>query len=262
MVCSLCRQLWSLLLLIVTFIPLSAHADDAETIWLAASQRMLAERVAKAWVLQGLSIKETEPAKQLEAAVTQFDSQLVLLQTLGDAEVQENYSLLNQVWNDFRLYFKGIPRVETGKDFADNNEELVYLTQKGGELLQQKSKVPAAKLVGLAEEIAAISQRMAKLYLLQSWGVKQPYLAKDLAKARRDIKQLVGKLKVAPENTQSTRSQLELVETQWLFFDQAVEALGAKRNDRALITNVATTSERIFQVASDLAKQYQRLAKK
>ncbi|MBB5018860.1 hypothetical protein HNQ59_002157 [Chitinivorax tropicus] len=241
---------------------LPAWADDAENIMLATSQRMLAERMAKAWILQGLGVKVTDPAKQLESAMAQFDSQLNTLKALEDPELKDTYGTLAQVWGDFRLYFTGAPKMATSKDFTDSHEELVYLSQKGSELLQQKSKVPMAKLVGLAEDISTVSQRIAKLYLLQSWGVQQPYLAKDLAAARAEITQLLAKLKAAPENNTSTRNQIALVETQWLFFDQALTALNAKRTDTTLITNVATTSERIQQVSADLAKQYQRLAKR
>ncbi len=88
-----------------------------------------------------------------------------------------------------------------------------------------------------------------------------PFLAKDLASARLQFDNLSKQLWALPNNTPSIKGQLDLIKSQWFFFQQAIDELGKNNADPQLQHNVITTSERIFQIATDLAVSYQHLAK-
>jgi len=68
----------------------------------------------------------------------------------------------------------------------------------------------------------------------------------------------LNELNQAPENTPEIRIELGLANTQWLFFEQALN--GQESRDIAL-RNVATTSERILEVMDGLTGRYEKLVR-
>jgi hypothetical protein len=98
-----------------------------------------------------------------------------------------------------------------------------------------------------------LSQRIAKLYLLRSLGDRSRGTEVDIAQTRLEFQAALAQLANAPENTQRTRADLELVRVQWIFFDGALE--DGSNASPAYRLNVATTSERITQVMDDVVSE-------
>ncbi|GAB3258952.1 hypothetical protein [Chitinimonas naiadis] len=240
---------------------LPAHAARLEPALVpqAASQRVLVERMARLFAWRWLQPATVDGQKQLQSAANQFDKQLQLLSavTRDDADLAENYALLSQQWADFRPRVSARPDNSNARPMLEASEEMAWIAQKGGQMLEEKIG-SAQKPVRLAEDIAALSQRLAKIYLLQSAGMKLPFLAKDLASARSEFDAGMKELKASKHNNVSVRAQLQLVDTQWLFFQQAIDELARNNTDPQLQQNVLTTSERIYEVSSELAQRYQQ----
>ena len=78
--------------------------------------------------------------------------------------------------------------------------------------------------------------------------VVQAQLASDAA----DFRQALQTLKAAPVSTSSIRNELELADSQWLFFESALR----RPADDAGLNAVATTSERLLGVMDKLTGLY------
>ncbi|MDK2125552.1 hypothetical protein [Parachitinimonas caeni] len=253
--------------LIVSLLPLlavaapakqdAAKTDPAKLAAVAASERLLAERMGKAYALLALGLTDTDPKRQLEESRERFDSQLKMLQQLNSGgEVKDNYGLLGQLWGDYKTLVSAPPSKEGGGKLAELNEEVVWIAQKGSQLMLQQPGVSTGQASRAAQDLATLSQRLARVYLLKSWGLGQAFLAKDLTAAKDECRALLMRLRNSPHNTPSITAQIDLLATQWTFFEQAINELARANNDRNLIRNVATTSERMYEVASALATQY------
>ncbi|WP_374348660.1 hypothetical protein [Chitinimonas sp.] len=227
---------------------------------LAANERGLVERMAKAYAWRLIEPTSTDAKNEFSASSKRFEQQLAQLteSSKKDAELSDNFSLLNQQWSDFQALTKPTPTQAQAKQVLEASEEMAYIAQKGGQLLAAKLDAPTQASV-LAESVATLAQRLAKNYLLQSAGLSVPFLAKDLAAARSEFEATSRQLKALPLNSASLKGQIDLLDSQWFFFQQALDALAANRQDLSLRRNVVTTSNRIYEVATELAVRYQRL---
>lgn len=262
-------RIFSFVCLLSTLLIGSAWAAEAtpkltpaSAVTTAASQRQYAERMAKAYAQIGLDLRDNDPKKQMEAASKQFASQLAQLKAYAsNAEIKENYTALEQTWSEYKAVLGMAPTTITGQKLMEINEEVIGIAQQGAGLIEvQQPGVGEVKLARLSADVATLSQRLAKICLYQGWGVKQPLLNKDLAAAREEFLAIMKQLKAAPQSTGSIKAQIDMVETQWVFFQQAIDALDKAKSDPTLLRNVATSSERIYEVATGLVSQYQKVA--
>jgi len=233
-----------------------AFASEPPSLAQAASERMLAERLAKTYAWRALEPASREARAQYEAASKRFEQQLAALRTAsrGDAELDDNYALLDQLWGDYKTQTAATATPEGAKALADASEEVAWIAQKGSQLIEQRSNT-LARTASMAQDIATLSQRLAKIYLLECYGTKRNFLKKDLVEARAAFDTLDARLKAAP-NTQSRKELIALMDSQWFFFQQAIDELAKNNADPQLRHNVITTSDHIADVASELAASY------
>ena len=105
-----------------------------------------------------------------------------------------------------------------------------------------------------------LSQRMASHYLSASWGVQATASAAEMTKASEEFARAHNLLKNAPETTEAIRSELQLAESQFTFFEIALKSLKPGSGDIQAQGNVFTTSERILQVMDKATGMYSKLA--
>ncbi|WP_269530919.1 hypothetical protein [Chitinimonas sp. BJYL2] len=246
-----------LCILLITTGSHAAGKIDMEGARQASHQRSLVERMTRSYALRWLDATDAGAKRQYTQAAGEFSAQLGKLRkaTASDPELKENYDLLAQQWADYQALIATQPRAADGRALLEASEDMAWIAQKGAQLLEAKLG-PAQKSVQLAEDIGALSQRLAKIYLMRSAGLTLPFLEKDLASARSEFEAASRQLRAYPGNTASIRTQLQLLDTQWHFFQQAIDELAKQNRDRQLQRNVFTTSDRIYEVATDLAQRY------
>ncbi|PHV09867.1 hypothetical protein [Chitinimonas sp. BJB300] len=228
----------------------------------ATSQQVLSERIARVYAWRSLEGEQTDAHRQQKAATTQFSKQLDNLRKLSgdDAELKDNYALLAQLWADYQKLTDAPSSRHGATKLAELSEEVSWFARKGRVLVAQRLGIkPQAG--SMAADIAMLSQRLAKTYLLQVYGLKQPFLPRDLAETRHEFNTLSRQLKALPDNDVSVKAQLALMEQEWFFFQHAIDELAKNNTDPQLRRNVITTSDRIYQVAIDLAGRYERRGK-
>ena len=107
--------------------------------------------------------------------------------------------------------------------------------------------------MNLAGRQRMLTQRMAKNYNLQAPGLDSK-AARDLLGAdAQEFKRALDELGKAPISTPAIRTQLDLAQGQWVFFDAAVQ----RQTDKRGLEAVATTSERLLEVMNRLTDLYE-----
>ena len=81
------------------------------------------------------------------------------------------------------------------------------------------------RLVNMSGRQRMLSQRAAKFFMFREWGLPKAVEA-DLAATRTEFKAALLTLRSDPESTAQIKAQIELAETQWLFFETALDAKG------------------------------------
>ncbi|MBT9441697.1 MAG: type IV pili methyl-accepting chemotaxis transducer N-terminal domain-containing protein [Acidovorax sp.] len=162
------------------------------------------------------------------------------------AEVQKQFALLNQMTS--------APATTTALVAAasEQADRTLLIAQAVTETIEKMAQAPSARLVNLAGRQRMLSQRLAKNYFLSAAKVDSKVVQAQLASDAADFRQALQTLKAAPVSTSSIRNELELADSQWLFFESALR----RPADDAGLNAVATTSERLLGVMDKLTGLY------
>jgi hypothetical protein len=257
------KSLWRLLLafgiLAMGGKALAQISDIHSAINKAGRERMLSQRMAKAYFQIGQQIEVERSKKLLDVSIAQFDRQLVELKNYGSTpEIKETYLKLEKVWLSYKDVLLGAaPSQANARKVLELSEQVLALAHQGTVQLEKLSTASGGRLVNISGRQRMLSQRMAKFYQAMAWGIGDAASAGELEKARKDFAAAHQELSSAPSNTPQIIDGLELVKQQRLFFENALsQKVGGDK--RAQIA-VATTSERILEEMETVVGLYEKL---
>jgi hypothetical protein len=251
----------ALLLCVVLFsgVATAATADEAQMIDVAGRQRMLTQRIVKAYCQVGLQVTPAVSRAQLVGAVDRFDSQLsALAANASNAETRAAVTDVSKLWRGFRKTARGPVSRDSARVLASRSEALLQASQALVLRLERDAGTPVARLVNTAGRQRMLSQRMAKLYMLRAWGIDAASAQGDIDAAGKQFDGALTTLRAAPESTAEIKRELEAVALQWEWFRSAIELQGAE--SYALV--VADASESILNSMDLITAKYAGLARR
>lgn len=239
-----------------------AQLSDLNTaINVAGRQRMLTQRMAKAYFQLGQQVEPERSRKILEASAGLFDRQLSQLKAYAPTpELKETYGKLDTLWQTYRgLLVAAPPNLDAGRKVMAMSDEVMELANQGVSQLEKLAGSNAGRLVNLAGRQRMLSQRMAKLYQARAWGIGEASTSAQLDKARQEFTAGLQELGASQANTPQIKISLDLVRQQWFFFENALSKTAG--SDIRPQTAVATTSERILEEMDLVVGLYERLGR-
>jgi hypothetical protein len=129
---------------------------------------------------------------------------------------------------------------------------MMAASQAATEAFEKFAKANTAKLVNTAGRQRALSQRLAKNYFLLAAKLESKGTLDEMKADAAEFRLAMVNLAAAPISTPAIRNELALGDSQWLFFDAALQR---KPDERGLET-VGTTSERLLEVTDRLTGLY------
>jgi Type IV pili methyl-accepting chemotaxis transducer N-term len=249
---------------VCTLAPHSAKAQVLslnEAINKAGRQRMLSQRMAKAWLALGQGVNVPRAEKVLGDSMALFDRQFVELKAYAPTpEILATYKALEPTWADYKAALVGNrPDRSTATQLLALDAKVLKLAHQGTVQLEQHSGKALGKLVNMAGRQRMLSQRSAKFYLSQCWGAEVPGAAQELNKARAEFATALEVLDKAPEASTAIRQELELARQQWVFFDNALARLKVERGNAMHATEVFASSENILKVMDQVTGMFSHL---
>ncbi len=185
----------------------------------AGRQRMLSQRIAKAYFMAGQDILTGQAYDQLDGAIALFEKQL---QELGEFVVTaEELAAHRKVVNLWEPY-KSVVMMEPNKDSAqlvlDMSEKVLKRAHAVVGLLEKRSGTKAGYLVNLSGRQRMLTQRTSKFYVLRGWGMDSRENRKQYDKAVSEFSNALNGLKASPSNTPEISAKLKKVTGKWGMF--------------------------------------------
>lgn len=226
----------------------------------AGRQRMLTQRMAKAYAMQVLAIMPERALSLLDQSRKLFELQLLELATMVPNEaIQATLDKLAVQWASYRQLLLKPPQKSALHEIMQTSEACLAVAHTLTGLYEKQAGTPAGQLVNISGRQRMLSQRMAKCYLIIQSGAAVSGVNEQMSAAHKEFVSALATLNAANENTAEIRTDLGLANTQWLFFEQALS--GNERVKEIALRNVVTTSERILEVMDSLTGRYEKLVR-
>ncbi len=233
-------------------------SDLNDAINKAGRQRMLSQRMGKAWLALVHKTESASAQTVLDRSMALFDRQLVELKAFApSADIRETYRQLETVWSAYKATLVGASPDKAGAAaMLKTDAQVLALAHQGTVQYEALSGRPVGKLVNIAGRQRMLSQRMAKFYFAATLPVDASVAATEIGKARSDFLSAMELLRNAPEATDRIRSELELADGQWFFFDRALGRMESTSKSAQPLSDVFVTSENLLSVMDRITGLY------
>jgi len=225
----------------------------------AGRQRMLSQRMAKAYLMLALGVLPERARPILDESIARFESQLVELKSLlPNDEARAAHAALEHAWTTYSAVLTTTPSTEGAAKIWDVSEVTLASAHRLTMAYEKASGTAASHLVNISGRQRMLSQRVAKFALFRLLAVKTPQALEEIDKARREFVAAQAELNRASLNTADIKVELQLADVQWILFDHALSLSDSEKGRAA--RDVATTSERILEVMESVVSRYEKFA--
>ncbi len=235
-----------------------AQGALGEAINKAGRQRMLSQRIGKAWLALGQQVEPQRAGKVLLDSMSLFEHQLQELKAFAPTpDIRATYSKLDVTWGEFKTLAISRPTQAAAAPLLSLDGQVLALAQQGTQQLEQYAGKPVSQLINVAGRQRMLSQRMAKLHLAATWKAleAQP----QLDQAKREFSAALDQLASAPLTSPAIQQQIGLARQQWLLFEASMSQASAASQAKRDAENVFIASENMLQVMDQITTLYVRL---
>lgn len=219
----------------------------------AAMQRMLSQRIAKAYAQQVVGVMTPQATEVLNSSVTRFNTNLAMLRSAGlPGDASRALADLERAAAPLLATATTPPareRLETIQKASDETLAAAEALVKA----MPSSGATGANLIALAGRQRMLSQRAAKQFFMYQAGPKSPEVRASFERAIKDFESVLAEFKAQSEEFPEVRDEVELAGVQMEFFKTAARSLdGVSDSQKA---TVARSSERLLETMESLTKE-------
>lgn len=194
--------------------------NDTEAINIAGKQRMLTQKMLKAYAMIGMNNTFENPTLSLENSIKDFDNGLKSLSKFNkNAKVKGELDTSKKLWSTAKKTLVKEPSIKVAKTLQSNLDKLLLSCDKITNLLISKTKNKSSEITNIARKQRMHSQKLASLYMLKVWGIKDIKFDDKMKETLSKFKESLDKLEKYPKNTDKVNKLLKNSKKAFLFFD-------------------------------------------
>ncbi len=223
----------------------------------AGRQRMLSQRIVKAYAMIGLDVQTEEAQEQLLLSVELFEKQLFELKRFSkNKDTKKTLARVEALWTPFRNIALGKVSKEGVKKLVAKDNSLLNATHQVVLTLQKSANSKLGKIVNLSGRQRMLSQRIAKYYMLTAWGVKADKSYKLMQNSGDEFTAALNELSSSRLNTKKINKKLEKTRNHWSIFERSFRM----KKGRFIPLLIAMSSERILVSMNEVTSLYNKQA--
>ena len=245
--------------------PLSLAAPQATTgamtmgdaINQAGRQRMLTQRIIKAYAMMGSDVEPTKGASQRTKAVALFEQQMANLEAFAPNDMVVKALIETKTrWQVFKKLATTVPKIGQAQEVRALGNKTLAAAHQTVLRLQEASGTNAGHLVNIAGRQRMLSQRLAGLYLYKAWGIEDSSLDTDYQAAQQQFSDAMKELLGASENTPEITAELKRVATNWKMFQRSAKL----KEGQYIPLLILHASDRVLKMMNDTTGMYAKVA--
>lgn len=215
--------------------------------------RALSQRIAKAYCQIHLNVLPEQARTVLASARKLVQSGFAdLAQAQWSGELAAQLLQVQTLAQGLEALLVQPPSKESVAAVSQQADKMLLSADSATQSLEKLSKTNSARLVNMAGRQRMLSQRMAKNYSLVAAGLSSKTMTDQMISDATQFKQALVILSAASVSSPGIRDELALGESQWVFFDAALQ----RQPDARGLQAVATTSERLLEVMDKVTGMY------
>ncbi len=240
----------------------TAGMTPAGAINLAGRQRMLSQRLAKAYLMIGQEIQPERARAILDQSTTLFEQQLAQLQGFTPtADVSKALEQLKRSWGDYKPALAARPTVEGARQIYDLSEAVQEAAHRLTLAYEMTTAGrPADRLVNVAGRQRMLSQRIAKYYLFMAWNVNAHASQMEMSMARAEFSSGMNRLFAAPQQSEAIKAELAQLDREWVAYGAALRDVPDRAVLKRRAPEIADLSERVLERTERIVALYEKQA--
>ena len=235
----------------------TALLSNGAAINIAGRQRMLSERMVKAYIQLSIEVDMQKAEAQLHDARQLFQQQLQQLIIYAPTNnITHNLDAVQQQWLEVSVIVQAPPQIEKIPELITLGEQLVARSHQVVLNIQQFSNSSSAILVNISGRQRMLSQRMAKYYFAHLAGQRQHEIVSRFETSLAEFEKGLIDLTAAPENSPEITQALKKVDAQLRFSKSGFRQLEQGNYAPHVISR---TTESMLKRMESITQQYESL---